>query len=186
MAPAFVLELVTPEAPLLEGEAEAIVLRTSDGDLTVLDGHTPLVGDVRPGVIRVLQPEGVERRIAVHGGFLQVDTGFDVAEEAEAALSGTPQARGSLSEGGLSTRVTLLAGVAELAEGIDVPRAQQAKEAAEARLVELRGARGGPERPSGAEGEAEGEQQVRADELQLAEDALARAELRLAVAGGQV
>ena len=58
----------------------AVVLATSEGALTVLDGHTPLVGDVVPGEVKVDQPEGPQLRLAVHGGFLQVDTSPGAAE----------------------------------------------------------------------------------------------------------
>jgi F0F1-type ATP synthase epsilon subunit len=69
----------------------------------------------------------------VHGGFLQVDTSPGAAE-------GLAEGDGPLP--GLSTRVTVLAGVAELAEEIDVPRAERAKEAAAQRVAELSSGRG--------------------------------------------
>ena len=54
----FGVEIVTPEQSLLAGGATSVVLATSDGALTVLDGHTPLVGDVVPGEVTVEQPDG--------------------------------------------------------------------------------------------------------------------------------
>ena len=95
------------------------MLATSEGALTVLDGHTPLVGDVVRGEVKVEEAEGTVVRLAVHGGFLQVDTSPGAAE-------GLAEGDGPLA--GLSTRVTVLAGVAELASEIDVPRAEQARE----------------------------------------------------------
>ncbi len=160
----FGLEVVTPEQSLVAGGARSVVLATSEGDLTVLDGHTPLVGDVVPCELKVEQADGVLVRLAVHGGFLQVDTSPGAAE-------GLAEGDGPLP--GLSTRVTILAGVAELAEEIDVPRAELAKEAATQRVNELGGGRGGAD--------DEGEEDVARSE---AEHALARAELRLAVASG--
>ncbi len=158
----FGVEIVTPEQSLLAGGATSIVLATSDGALTVLDGHTPLVGDVVPGEVRVEQPEGTVSRLAVHGGFVQVDTSPDAA-------AGLADGDGPLP--GLSTRVTLLAGVAELAEEIDVPRVELARETAAQRVNELGG------------GRAPASEDVEEDvELAEAERALERAELRLAVA----
>jgi hypothetical protein len=101
----------------------------------------------------------------VHGGFVQVDTSAGAAE-------GLAEGDGPLP--GLSTRVTILAGIAELADEIDVPRAELAKESASQRVGELGGGRG----PS-TEGEDGGEADVA---RVVAESALARAELRLAVA----
>jgi F-type H+-transporting ATPase subunit epsilon len=158
----FGVEIVTPEQSLFAGGAVSVVLATSDGALTVLDGHTPLVGDVVPCELKVDGPDGTQLRLALHGGFLQVDTSPGAAE-------GLAEGDGPLP--GLSTRVTVLAGVAELAGEIDVPRAEAAREAAAQRLADLGAGRG-------AAGE-EAEQEVEQTE---AEAALARAELRLAVA----
>lgn len=158
----FGVEIVTPEQSLFAGGATSVVLATSDGALTVLDGHTPLVGDVVPCEVKVEQPDGALLRLAVHGGFLQVDTSPGAAE-------GLAEGDGPLP--GLSTRVTVLAGVAEVAEEIDVPRAEQARETATQRLSDL-----------GA-GRAPVSEEVEEDvELAEAESALARAELRLEVA----
>ncbi|HEY5110524.1 MAG TPA: ATP synthase delta/epsilon chain alpha-helix domain-containing protein [Acidimicrobiales bacterium] len=149
----FQINLVTPERILLDGMASEVILRTGEGDVTFLAGHTPLVGTVRPGVVRVVRPEGDDVRIAVHGGFTQV--------EQNVAVDG--------DEGTTGSRVTLLVGVAELAEEIDVDRARVALEAAEARVAEL----GGTANRTPAEGEE-------ADpELVEAEAAVLRAQVRL-------
>lgn len=168
--------VVTPEARLLDVPARAVVIRSSEGFLTVLDGHTPLVTDVISCDVRVDPEEGDPVHLAVHGGYLQVETGHGVDGdgEATAGASGTDRA----------TRATLLAGVAELAGEIDVPRAEEAKAASQARVDELRAATG---RTGGTAAPAEGEEAPSSpEELELAEaeSALARAELRLAVAVG--
>jgi F-type H+-transporting ATPase subunit epsilon len=163
----FGVEVVTPEQSLVAGGATSVVLATSEGALTVLDGHTPLVGDVVPCEVKVERPDGPLLRLAVHGGFLQVDT-------SPGAAAGLAEGDGPLP--GLSTRVTLLAGIAELADEIDVPRAEQARDTATQRVNELRSGRGPV---------AEGEGAEQADvALTEAERALTRAELRLAVAAG--
>jgi F-type H+-transporting ATPase subunit epsilon len=161
----FGVEVVTPEQSLYAGGARSVVLATSDGALTVLDGHTPLVGDIVPCELKLEQPEGPLLRFAVHGGFLQVDTSPHAAE-------GLAEGDGPLA--GLSTRVTVLAGIAELSEEIDVTRAEQARESANQRVNELQSGRGG----SGEEVEVD-------LELVEATGSLERAELRLSVAAGE-
>lgn len=167
----FAVSVLTPEAELLRADARALVLRSSDGDLTILDGHTPIVTDVVPGEVRVDKAEGDPIRLAVHGGFLQVETGMGI-DGGE----------------GRETRATLLAGIAELSESIDVPRAERALAEAEARVEELRAAAGRSEATPAARGEAGagGEEAPTPEELQLAqaEAALRRAQVRLEVAGG--
>ena len=163
----FGVEVVTPEQSLVAGGATSVVLATSEGALTVLDGHTPLVGDVVPGLVKVDLADGTLLRLAVHGGFVQVDTSPGAAE-------GLADGDGPLP--GLSTRVTVLAGIAELSEEIDVARAEQAKEAAAQRVAEL---------TSGRSGVADHADGTEVPDLALleAELALGRAELRLSVAG---
>lgn len=150
---AFSVSVLTPEEKLLEITARALVLRSSDGDLTILDGHTPLVTDVVPGDVRVDPEEGDPVHLAVHGGYLHVETG--------PGLDGDGGAR--------TTRATLLAGVAELASTIDVDRARRAREGAAARVDQLRSSRSGDETVD--------------PELIEAEAALKRAEVRLEMAG---
>ncbi len=161
----FGLEVVTPEQSLFAGGARSVVLATSEGALTVLDGHTPLVGDVVPGEVKVEDAEGNLSRLAVHGGFLQVDTSPGAAEGL---------AEGDWPRPGLSTRMTVLAGIAERATEIDVPRAEAARDAATQRVADLSSGR------SQAGDEGDDEELALAD----AQGALARAELRLAVAAG--
>jgi F-type H+-transporting ATPase subunit epsilon len=105
------VEIVTPEAALWAGEAQALIARSSDGDFTILPEHTATVGDIVPGVVRVETSEG-ELAFAVHGGYFQVET--------------------DLSAG--VTNVTVLAGYAEKATDIDVARAEASKERAETEL----------------------------------------------------
>ena len=118
----FTINLVTPERILLTGLASEVILRTGEGDVTFLAGHAPLVGSIEPGVVRVVRAEGEEERVAVHGGFVQVEQHVPADDDEAGSSSGT--------------RVTMLVGVAELAEDIDVERAQAARTAAEARVAE--------------------------------------------------
>jgi F-type H+-transporting ATPase subunit epsilon len=135
------VEILTPEAALWTGTATALMARSSEGEFTVLPEHTATVGDVVPYVVRVQTTDEGEIAFAVHSGFFQVGKGVE------------PD----------TTLATVLASVAERTTEIDVPRAQAAKEAAEARLA------------SATKGEDENE------EL-LAFAALQRAELRLSAA----
>ncbi len=152
----FTIELVTPERILVRGTATEVILRTREGDVTFLAGHAPLVGTVEPGVVRIVPAEGDEVRAATHGGFVQVEQGIPDDDTAE-TTSGT--------------RVTMLIGVAELSEEIDVERARVALEAAEARLSELGG-------PSSRGSGADGEEAPDADRVE-AEAALIRARVRM-------
>jgi F-type H+-transporting ATPase subunit epsilon len=64
--------LLTPQGPLLQGEAELVVARGVEGELGILPGHIPLTTELEEGVLRVKLSEG-ERRFRLPGGILQVD-----------------------------------------------------------------------------------------------------------------
>ncbi len=111
----FAATLLTPERVLLEEEVQTVFLRTDDGDSAYMPGHTPLIGALVPGLVRFQLEDGTEERVAVHGGFVQVE----------------------------NDHVTVLAPVAERAEEIDVDRARRALDAAAQLVAELGGARAG-------------------------------------------
>lgn len=91
------VELVAVERQLWAGQALQVSARTIDGDIGVLPGHAPVLGVLAEGgVVRIKRAEGDELVAAVHGGFVSVTS--DV--------------------------VRILAERAELAEEIDVARAQ--------------------------------------------------------------
>jgi F-type H+-transporting ATPase subunit epsilon len=101
------VELVSVERPIWSGEASAVYARTSEGEIGVLPGHAPLLGALAPGwLVRILQADGVEQKVAVHGGFLSVrEDGVSVlAEMAEAADEiDVARAREALARAGNST-----------------------------------------------------------------------------------
>ncbi|MGO8870294.1 MAG: hypothetical protein ACLQPH_02635 [Acidimicrobiales bacterium] len=167
----FTIDLVTPERILLTGTATEVIVRTGEGDTTFLAGHTPLVGTVEPGVVRVVRAEGEEVRVAAHGGFVQVEQHVASDDEAAGSSGGSAGASGASGGADAGTRVTLLLGVAELAEEIDPGRAQAALEAAEATVAELTS--------SGVRGGAAGEPEEADPELLEAEGAVRRAQVRL-------
>ena len=85
------VELVAVEEKVWSGEADMVVARTTEGELGVLPGHTPLLGQLaQPGQVRIKQPGGEELAYDVDGGFLSV-TGDGVTVLAESATPTTPQ-----------------------------------------------------------------------------------------------
>lgn len=72
MAQTFTFELVSPEKVLLSGPAEQVLLPGSEGDMTILPNHAPLISTLRPGVIDVVRSEG-KARIFVRQAFAQVE-----------------------------------------------------------------------------------------------------------------
>jgi F-type H+-transporting ATPase subunit epsilon len=100
------VELVAADRKVWAGDARMIIAKTTDGDLGVLPGHSPLLGVLLNGTVQVQPLQGEQLVAAVHGGFLSV----------------------------ADDKVSILAEVAELAGEIDVDRAKAALERAQALL----------------------------------------------------
>lgn len=99
------VELVAVERLLWSGEADMVIARTTEGEMGVLPGHAPVLGQLAdPGLVKIHRSGGEGNLVAaVHGGFL------------------------SVSEKGVS----ILAEFAELSDEIDVERARAALARAE-------------------------------------------------------
>ena len=73
MAKQLHVQLVAVEEQVWSGEAEMVVARTTEGELGVLPGHAPLLGQLaKPGQVRIKLGGGQERTYEVSGGFLSV------------------------------------------------------------------------------------------------------------------
>lgn len=108
MAKTFHLQIVTPDGLLFDGQAERILVRTTEGDVGILSGHSDYVSPVATGMTRVTFGGGEVKTAACSGGFISVKRGI--------------------------TR--LVANTFEWAEDIDVERARKAHERAEQKLKE--------------------------------------------------
>jgi F-type H+-transporting ATPase subunit epsilon len=98
------VELVAVERKIWSGEATMVIARTTEGELGVLPGHAPLLGQLAEGgVVTIRTDSGEDVVVAAHGGFL------------------------SVTERGVS----ILAENAEISTEIDVERAREALRRAE-------------------------------------------------------
>jgi F-type H+-transporting ATPase subunit epsilon len=89
--------LVVPDRELWSGEASMVIAKTTEGDIGVLPGHSPVFGILsEASVVRILT-EDAEVRAAISGGFLSV----------------------------ADDRVSVLAAQAQLGEEVDVEAARQ-------------------------------------------------------------
>lgn len=102
----FMLEIVTPEQILFRDEVQFLVAPAVEGELGVMRNHAPLISSLNIGVLRYKDENGVQKRIAVSGGFVEI----------------------------VDNVARVLAETAERGEEIDVLRARAAKDRAEKRL----------------------------------------------------
>lgn len=101
MAAELHVELVAADRSVWSGEANLVIARTTSGDIGVMPGHQPLLGVLESGPVTIRTAEGTVVA-AVHGGFISF----------------------------ADDKLSLVAEVAELADEIDVKRAERALERA--------------------------------------------------------
>ena len=101
-------EVITPERRVYAGEVDMVIAPTSAGEVGILPLHAPLMAPLDPGVLRVKFGDE-EEAIAIGGGYIEVK----------------------------EDRVSILADTAEEAGAIDIDRAREAKDRAEAELGRL-------------------------------------------------
>lgn len=93
----FQVEIVSATASLLSVEASAVFAKSLDGEIGILPGHQPALLALDAAPVKIEGADGTITRVAVHNGFLYY--GGD--------------------------KLVVLANIAELAEDIDVPRAER-------------------------------------------------------------
>ena len=69
---AFTFELVSPERQLFSGPVESVVVPGTDGDMTIMANHAPVMTSLRPGIVAMNDGKGQFRRIFVRGGFADI------------------------------------------------------------------------------------------------------------------
>jgi F-type H+-transporting ATPase subunit epsilon len=122
-------ELVAPERVLYSGEVDAVMLPGTEGDMTVLPDHAPVMTALKTGFIVITDQKNHGTRVLVRGGFADINgAGVTVlAERAIAASELTPQ---SLDQEILTVEMQR-----------DASHDQSFKDAAEATIAQLQEAK---------------------------------------------
>ncbi len=66
------LDIVTPLGRVFKGDITEATFPGSEGEFGVLDGHSPLVTNLKPGVITIKKPDGKKEIIAINWGYVEV------------------------------------------------------------------------------------------------------------------
>lgn len=101
------VDVVSAEASVFHGEAKLVVATGEMGELGIAPRHAPLITRLKPGQVRVIQPDGEELFLYVSGGIMEVQP----------------------------TVVTILTDTAVRAADLDEVAAKQAKEDAEKAIL---------------------------------------------------
>ena len=66
------MDIVTPLGRIFEGEIKEVTFPGVEGEFGVLEGHSPLMTNLKPGVITIKKPDGKEEMIAINWGHVEV------------------------------------------------------------------------------------------------------------------
>lgn len=79
------VQLVAADRPVWSGEATIVIARTVVGDLGIMPGHEPVLGELASGVVIIRTTDGEAVTAAIHGGFISVENDIVslLAEQAE-------------------------------------------------------------------------------------------------------
>ncbi len=72
MPDSFKFELVSPERLLASMEVISVVIPGTEGEMTVMAHHAPVMTTVKPGLIRIATAEGNSEDFVVFGGFADI------------------------------------------------------------------------------------------------------------------
>lgn len=100
-------DIVSAEESIFSGSVRMVVASGVMGELGILPGHTPLLTQLKPGPIRLIQPDGAEEIFYCSGGILEIQPHM----------------------------VTILADTVVRADNLDIAAAEEARKQAEIALV---------------------------------------------------
>lgn len=66
------LSIVTPMGEVFNGEIKTATFPGVEGEFGILEGHSPLVTNLKAGVIEVVKPDESKEVIAVNWGYVEV------------------------------------------------------------------------------------------------------------------
>ena len=72
MADTFKFELVSPERLLVSEEVSQVIIPGTEGEMTVMAEHAPVMTTIRPGVVTVTRESGQTDGYVVFGGFADI------------------------------------------------------------------------------------------------------------------
>lgn len=68
----FNFELVSPESLLLSEKVTEVVIPATEGEMTVMANHAPVMTTIKPGIVTVKAASGAVDRYVVFGGFADI------------------------------------------------------------------------------------------------------------------
>ena len=67
-----VVEIITPDAKLFEGEVNSIKLPGTNGGFEILNNHAPIISTLTAGEISIALDQGQNQSFEVQGGVIEL------------------------------------------------------------------------------------------------------------------
>ena len=81
-------ELVSPARLLFSGDVASVQIPGTEGEMTIMAQHAPVLATLKPGVVVVAKDSGAAEKIFVRGGFAEVNaSGLTVLAETAIPLA---------------------------------------------------------------------------------------------------
>ena len=65
--------LVSPARLLFSGDVASVVIPGTEGEMTILPQHAPILATLKPGIVTITREGGATERIFVKGGMAEVN-----------------------------------------------------------------------------------------------------------------
>tara|TARA_B100000609_G_scaffold164875_1_gene137433 strand:+ start:1081 stop:1317 length:237 start_codon:yes stop_codon:yes gene_type:complete len=66
------LEIITPESKVYEGEVKSVLLPGSDGKFEILNNHAPIISTLIAGQIRIVNNNDQRELFNINGGVIEM------------------------------------------------------------------------------------------------------------------
>ena len=66
------LDILTPEKQLFEGEVKSVKLPGTNGEFEILNNHAPIISTLTKGEIRVIDSSSKQETFSINGGVIEM------------------------------------------------------------------------------------------------------------------
>ena len=66
------LEIITPETKIYEGEVKSVLLPGSNGKFEILNNHAPIISTLNSGQIRIINKNDQREFFDINGGVIEM------------------------------------------------------------------------------------------------------------------
>lgn len=101
------LDIVTQEKRLLTTEISSCTVQTSEGEITILPNHVPLLARLNEGLLKYKTKSGEEETVVIFGGFVEVDQSGNLNILADSAVRAEDLDEAKIKEAESEAKATL-------------------------------------------------------------------------------